>query len=205
MNKITTWLLLAVILGQSLVYAAPLHDAAKEGNLSQVNMLLNSGVNPEALDDYGLTPLMSAAAAGQTEVVKGLLNRGASINALHNNNDTALMKAAMNGHAAVVKELLNRGADFTVKSYGKTALGRGNIWGIPRQEVINVLRPIIREWSIKKSEKITDPYEVSILDGSHPGSYERDYGKEQREAAITEKTGIPRPHPVSIIDQYLGE
>lgn len=107
MNKITKWLLLAVFLGRSLVFAGPLHDAAAAGNLTEVKKILDKGRNIEAIDKkYGWTALMRASFNGHPEVVKELLNRGADIEAKDMKEGwTSLMKANVRRHSEVVKAI----------------------------------------------------------------------------------------------------
>jgi ankyrin repeat protein len=80
-------------------------DAAKDGNTETVKMLLASGANVRAWDDYALS---RAARNGHTETVKTLLAAGANV---HANDDVALCWAALNGHAETVQSLLGAGAD----------------------------------------------------------------------------------------------
>ena len=50
--------------------ASELHDAARGGDLEQVQQLLDSGASLEDRDSTQETPLLSAALAGQTAVVE---------------------------------------------------------------------------------------------------------------------------------------
>ena len=54
-----------------------MHNAAQEGHVEIVKILLERGANPNAEDDAGRTPLHDAAFKGHVEIVKLLLERGA--------------------------------------------------------------------------------------------------------------------------------
>src|SRR5580704_13677045 len=98
MNKITKWLLLAVFLGQSLVLAGPLDEAAGKGDFKKLTDLLESGVDIDEQDHQtGLTALMSAALNGHINIVEELLKRKAAIDAQSNFKMTAIMHAAEGG------------------------------------------------------------------------------------------------------------
>ena len=56
-------------------------QAAKAGDTSAVQQLLDKGANIEARNKDGHTALMNAANQGKTEVVKLLLEKGAQIEA----------------------------------------------------------------------------------------------------------------------------
>src|SRR5580658_2799812 len=193
MNKIRNLAFLALFLGQvSSVYACRIHVAAKAGNLSEVKRLLDS--KEASIEDrdtkLGPTALIVAAQNGHLEIVKELLNRGANIEAKENYGFTALLRAARGDYTEILIELLNRGANIEDKDkYGYTAINPRTV-------------KAIREWSIENQVKDPNPQDLKLLDGSDPGSYDRDFAaygsKEQRKAAIFEKTGIPQG-PASII------
>ncbi len=84
-----------------------LFRAVETGNLSQVEALLNQGIDVNA-ELNGMTPLF-VAARGRVEMVRLLLDRGADINAVvsfHGGRSTALGRAAAAGNFGVVLELL---------------------------------------------------------------------------------------------------
>ena len=96
---------------------APIHNAARNGNLNRVRALLNSGENINARYQYGETPLMFAAYKGRLPMVRELLDRGANINARDHEGETALIRAAFWGHLAIVRLLLERGANANARTY----------------------------------------------------------------------------------------
>lgn len=81
MNKLK-WLFLAMMLGQSLSYAAPLHDAIKAQDLEKVRSLLKRGANVNSLKN-GFSPLMYAVQgnAPNLAIIENLLKAGPNINA----------------------------------------------------------------------------------------------------------------------------
>lgn len=81
----------------------PLTEAAEQGNLRMVELLLNHRANPNGNVSHGKTPLIVAAARGHREVIKLLLDRGAA------KNNMALVGAVRQGQATIVKLLLDRG------------------------------------------------------------------------------------------------
>lgn len=102
--------LVGLLFGTSAAFAGALHDAAKKGDVNEINRLLDQGAAIAELDDAGEPALLTAALAGQVDVVKLLLDRGADINHRNKGGLTALHAAAYGGHVDVVRLLLDRGA-----------------------------------------------------------------------------------------------
>ena len=101
----------------------PLLCATSRGHIECMKLLLDAGVDKDAVNDEGWTPLMYAAAAGFTDGVKLLLDYGVNVNKTDNDGWTALMIAAMNWDNNIQKLLLDAGAEVNiVNSDGKTAL-----------------------------------------------------------------------------------
>jgi ankyrin repeat protein len=103
---------------------APIHIAARNGNIESLKRFLNQGenVNQHNLDShvhgiyYARTPLQLAASTGKIEAVRLLLNRGATVNRRDLWNDkTALMDATESGHLPIVRLLLDRGANVNTR------------------------------------------------------------------------------------------
>lgn len=219
MNKMTKWLLLAVCLGQSLSFAG-LYEAAVENDINEINRLLDSGAKINMQDEViDRTALMGAIYEGSLEAVKLLLKRGANTELIDNMYNTALLAAVASGYAKdskvrvmtdIVKELLNYGANINFKNkYGHTPINLASShWGAALDEGMKAMG-IIREWSIEKQIKITDPDDIKILDGKDPGSYNRDFDAHgtpaQRKAEIERVTKIPTKGPGKHIMEYLGE
>ena len=90
----------------------PLLLAAKNGNTTLIEILLEAGTDANDADANGTTPLMYSAASGKADAVKVLLESGAEVNATDTTNgQTALMFAASQGRADVVGILAAGGAD----------------------------------------------------------------------------------------------
>ena len=101
----------------------PLHEAAEDGDVSEVKELLSKGTEVDAKSNLGYTPLHKAAHGGHLEVVKELLAKGAEVDAKNYFGNTPLWGAAKYGHPDLVKELLAKGAEVDAKNnYGETPL-----------------------------------------------------------------------------------
>lgn len=110
-NGLRTALLISLLSVSAIVNAGSIHDAAKSGNLEQVQRLIVQGadVNGKATRDE--TPLIIASLAGKGEIVNYLLQRGADINARNASGMTALHAAAYGGHTDIVLLLVTKGAE----------------------------------------------------------------------------------------------
>ena len=60
-----------------MVYAAPIHDAAKSGDLNKVKELVEQGADVNAKDEYGRTILKLIPVKGNVRLVKWLKAHGA--------------------------------------------------------------------------------------------------------------------------------
>ncbi|MEK7704802.1 MAG: ankyrin repeat domain-containing protein [Myxococcota bacterium] len=87
-----------------------LHGAARDGNLSFTQALLDAGASVKTRDRFDWTPLHWAAATGHWRVAEMLLARGAEVNAKAWYDLTPLHWAAARGHRRCVDVLLDRGA-----------------------------------------------------------------------------------------------
>ncbi|NIK75923.1 Zn-dependent protease with chaperone function [Paenibacillus castaneae] len=98
--------------------------AASERDLTRVQVLLDSGKNPNVTDEEGWTPLMWAAQFNETEIASALLTAGADPNLVElTYEETALTVALYNGSTEMVKLLLERSADPNLQdSLGWTPL-----------------------------------------------------------------------------------
>ena len=96
--------------------ATPIWMASVNGSAAMVQLLLESGANPNAALLRGETPVMAAARSGNADVIERLLARGANPNARAARGQTALMWAAAQKHSAVVRVLLAHGADVHARS-----------------------------------------------------------------------------------------
>uniref|UniRef100_A0A8C7DJI2 Tonsoku-like protein n=1 Tax=Oncorhynchus kisutch TaxID=8019 RepID=A0A8C7DJI2_ONCKI len=109
-----------------------LHRACIDGNLKQVQYLVEQGhpVNPR--DYCGWTPLHEASNHGHTDVVALLLERGADINDPGGSlceGVTPLHDALNCGHFQAARLLVERGASVTVRNAkGETPLDSLRLW-----------------------------------------------------------------------------
>ena len=108
----------------SSVAESPVADAAQQGDLDRVRVLLVEGADVNAAQGDGMSALHWAGLGGQTEMVQVLLYAGANTEAITRLGAyTPLHLAARNGHGDVVRALLEGGADATaVATTGVTPL-----------------------------------------------------------------------------------
>lgn len=72
----------------------PLLDAARDGNLEQVTVMIREGANVNQADESGYTPLMWAARYNYQEIAEQLIKAGAQIGVKNNDGLTAVQIAA---------------------------------------------------------------------------------------------------------------
>jgi hemoglobin len=106
-----------------------LHEAAAQGNLGVVELLLHLGADPNATTPGGQTPLYAVAnqcqVPGGDKVVRALIRAGAQVDARSSQHATALHMAARRGNTAVAEALLACGADASARDKtGVTPLQR---------------------------------------------------------------------------------
>ena len=126
MRRLRLTVLGATVLS-ALLYAAPaapVADAAMQGNKDAVRLLLKQAADVNAAQGDGMTALHWAAMNDDAELAQTLLYAGASVRATTRIGAyTPLILAAKNGGAAAMEPLLKAGADVnTQTSNGTTAL-----------------------------------------------------------------------------------
>ena len=98
-------------------------NAAENGDITGVRLMLDRGMDADTIGPLGWTPLRKAAAFNRGEVALELLKRGASVDATDFLGQTALMFACSYGHHDMVLLLLFYGADPNRKNHsGRTPL-----------------------------------------------------------------------------------
>lgn len=91
--------------------AGMLHDAVKNGNTSDVKLLINNGENINDKDEEGQTPLHIAVKTGTYEMILTLVSSGADINIKNSHGETPLHLAVKINRVGVAELLLANGAD----------------------------------------------------------------------------------------------
>ena len=91
----------------------PLIEAAYNGHVEIVKLLIDHGADVNLKGEAWYGPLHAAAMGGHVEVVKLLLDNGADVNIFH--QDKPLHFAAKNGHIEVAQILLAHGASINAK------------------------------------------------------------------------------------------
>ncbi|OGM48268.1 hypothetical protein ABOM_002077 [Aspergillus bombycis] len=121
--------------GPNIVAETPLHIAARVGNRSMAQILLQNGADIHALDDRGRTPLHLAAGRDwynegsidkrDAYVMQLLLDWGADVHSSYGHQGTtALMRATSSGYDKGVRSLLKHGAVDSADARGMTSLHR---------------------------------------------------------------------------------
>ncbi|KAJ4256269.1 hypothetical protein NW762_009349 [Fusarium torreyae] len=85
----------------------PLSVASSHLHLDTVNLLIDSGANPNSKLPKGSTPLLIACRGSCSEIVASLIERGAAIDATRDDGHTALHAACLNGAYEVAETLMN--------------------------------------------------------------------------------------------------
>ena len=141
----------ALFLVDSKGDSTKLTDAAFEGDIDTVQVLLLEGWNLESASHDGYTPLSEAACAGQIEVVRLLLDLGADPNTCGTGDGaggqrrTPLSRALSADNLDVAKLLLQAGAFARAARAGACWLSREGIallneWDVERSEAAQVAR-----------------------------------------------------------------
>lgn len=101
-----------------------LHQAAYNGNINEVRLLLNAKTDINIKDKKGFTALHFAVYSGHLDVVKLLISKEANIYARTTKGSTVLHFAVVAKSKAIVEELIKAGADPNIKDFtdGKTPL-----------------------------------------------------------------------------------
>ena len=119
----------------------PLHRAADEGNVDQIQSLIASGADINAKNERGETPLHKAVLGrgDHKSLVRLLVAHGANPNAKDQIGNTPLYKVAQWASIDVAEVLISAGADVNAKNKdGKTPLTMAIEKG--HQEVVDLLR-----------------------------------------------------------------
>lgn len=117
-----------------------LHDAAWNGHVGVIDLLLEHGADIECSTRYGWTALLFAVWNGYTNAVQALINRNATIDVRNVYGWTPLHAASIKGYEEIARLLLDHGADIEAEtSYGWTPL-----YAAVPEERINTLTLLLR-------------------------------------------------------------
>jgi cytohesin len=152
----------AVVLVRT-VFADPIHDAARNGDLAGVQAELDKGVDVDESDDSwpGMTPLHYAADKGHTEVVELLIDKGADVNAKDEWGSTPLHLATYWGEKEIVELLIAAGADVNAKDMSNWIWTPLDIATHPENPIDTAeIAELLRKHGGKTSEELKDLEEV---------------------------------------------
>ncbi len=82
-----------------------LHQAAANGQLEVVKLLVENSVDVNVRGKGGCTPIMYVAYRGYTDIVKLLIKQGAKVDAKDANGNTLIKYAASGGHMEMIEML----------------------------------------------------------------------------------------------------
>ncbi|MDF1735058.1 MAG: ankyrin repeat domain-containing protein [Minwuia sp.] len=88
-----------------------LRQAVTTGNVQQIEVLLRSGADPNAIDAAGRDAIIAASWRGREMVVEFLIERGVDIDTRDFEGRTPLAWAAINGYASITEDLLSQRAN----------------------------------------------------------------------------------------------
>jgi len=108
--------LIAVLAWTSHAFCGEIHDAARDGDLAKIRVLLKE--NPDLVfskGSNGATPLHFASDNDHCDIARFLLAHKADVNSLDNDNLTPLHYAAHKGYKDMAELLLLNKADVNVR------------------------------------------------------------------------------------------
>ncbi|MCP4134217.1 MAG: hypothetical protein GY754_24805 [bacterium] len=115
--------LIVFILISVSIDAASIHYAAKKGDRTIMNMLLDIGIHVDTRDIEGLTPLSHALYNNQMEIARLLVKKGADVNVKDTYGMTPLYWAIKAGNTPGAAFLIEKGASINIiDSYDKSPL-----------------------------------------------------------------------------------
>lgn len=94
-------------------------DAAKSGNVHDIERCILRGASVNEQDGNGFSPLMWASWNGHRAAVDFLIAQDALVNQTTTAGDFALYDAAVNGHHGVCEALIKAGAEPWMKYQGR--------------------------------------------------------------------------------------
>ena len=91
-------------------------EAAKEGNIDDMETLVLQGVNVNYANESGMTALMYASKYGKLEAAKFLAHHEVDVDYQDKRGMTAMMYASRNGHFDIVKILVSKDATVHLRN-----------------------------------------------------------------------------------------
>ena len=152
--------------GQQMPAAGPLHEAVCEGDLDEINRLLDKGfdIHYQDINRYDATPLHQAVLCGQVSSAELLITRGAKVDARGGRIvGTPLYVASYSGNIKIAKLLIKKGADVNaISEDGNTPLHAAAREG----EVVVAKLLIAKGADIEvKTRNGKTPLDIAILSG----------------------------------------
>jgi ankyrin repeat protein len=142
-----------------------LHDAAEDGNLSMIKILLADGKNINHLDVMGNTPLNRALMNKNIDLAKFLISQGADLNAGNNSGQTPFGLAIRHADPDLIKQMLNEGVKLDPVLLN-TAVRAKNVeivsLLIKKRLNVNVQDPK-SGWTPLHYAALVDSYEIAAL------------------------------------------
>jgi ankyrin repeat protein len=133
-----------LLAGGSALHAAFLGGTLKGMDLAAaLQMLLDAGAQPRAVDEKGSTPLHLAAERGETAAVRALVDAGAAPDVASASGLTALMRAAARGSVAGVRSLIGAGASVDMRALGKGLHGATALYLAAQGGHVDVARALL--------------------------------------------------------------
>ena len=102
------------------VFAAPIHDAAREGDIVGIQAQLDAGADVNAEDERGWTLLHHAAFEDQKELADFLITEGANVDAKARGNDSQFKRLYEYFDRPFITEVV---VDFNAEEYAKRNTG----------------------------------------------------------------------------------
>ncbi|MCP4749466.1 MAG: hypothetical protein GY866_01100 [Proteobacteria bacterium] len=180
--------------------SSSLHEAARMGEISEMQSALDDGIDVDEKNLVGSTPLHIAAENGRLDSVEYLVSRGGSVHSKNSYFETPLHSAVSKGHLEIVAFLVSKGANVhTRNNHGNTPLILASQEG--RAEIANYL--ISKGASVSSRNNYQESARYLALKGghSHVVSVLNTAAKTIRKTPARAKTDRPTFKTASVLDR----